>query len=682
MPQDDSINPQSTTITTDDGTPLRPDVAMHRAAQKLESSAFYQNLDFKKKLGAQRFVYDKYVTPANNQLGTNISFFDWSKTRFSKGKNVISDNATTTEKVTGAVAHGLNTTLEAGYHAYQAGDEQFNKALQNTKAVSTYVGNLAKGNIQGPVTINPKDTPVKHSQMIEDYFKKSSNWMEAGYDKSFKDRAIKEVGNLAGQAPAFVASDGILEGVGLRSLLMESKIATGSKIAKVGAHLLYNASNGYLLGLGTNVNPLKEAVNWGIGGTALEGVGHYLVAPAWKYAGEPVWDYISKLMGTGGTKLVSQVVSHAKDLITKDAVESKVSPVSVALGGTPKQKISAATITMLNDLVGEGGWSKATTEQRNQAIAKLADKMPELADTLAAANKPLVQAKVQAETLKWRQSVPEANNVLTQLEQLDQTPTVKSITNSVVEKAQARRMIMNPGKVKVGAASADSLEFENNVSKKVDTQLTKLGLGKDKIIFEDRGHKLLFYLNLLMTEQKSLGPTSERNKMFTFVTKHLNERYPEKTLPQLVEMSNSVWTKLENLTKAGYMKEGEPVRFFRQSELRPGESPFGHEIWLLREAAQKENAEALVQQPTPKKSDVSKAPEGKDRRSSLRVSVNDPTSVREMIDMHSMRINMLNKDLSKKGLTDEERSEIQEAIKREERQKTEQKAHLKTLSQD
>jgi len=101
-------------------------------------------------------------------------------------------------------------------------------------------------------------------------------------------------------------------------------------------------------------------------------------------------------------------------------------------------------------------------------------------------------------------------------------------------------------------------------------------------------HKLLFYLNLLLTDQKSLGPSKERNKQFQFLLQHLNDRFKDATLPDLIKMSDNLWTHIEQLTKAGIMEEGKPTRIFRQTELRPGESPFGHQVKLLREAQTKE----------------------------------------------------------------------------------------------
>ena len=126
------------------------------------------------------------------------------------------------------------------------------------------------------------------------------------------------------------------------------------------------------------------------------------------------------------------------------------------------------------------------------------------------------------------------------------------------------------------------------MTKRIDAQLDKLGLGKDKVIFEDRGHKMLFYLNLLSTESRTLGPSKERNEEMQALIMHLKDRYSDKPLSELLKMSDAVWQKLDNLTKAGIMKEGEPTRFFRQSHLLPGESPFAHDVDLLQKASKNE----------------------------------------------------------------------------------------------
>ncbi len=410
---------------------------------------------------------------------------------------------------------------------------------------------------------------------------KDEQWNKQHFDnKNIKDNLIQGAGNLVGQSPAFVLSEGILGKIGLDVLTSDTLLKGAPAIAKVGSKLLYNAANGYLVGHFTDDDPYKSAAGFAIGGAILE----------------PFQKYVGKLLGLGGQRLLSQMLGSAKKAIAEKAVESEAPSAVVALAGSQKQKINAATIRMLNDLA-DGNYVRASKNVQANAIKKLAKIAPELEDQLSVIS-PNTQVAVQhKDIMSQRKISPTFDKVMTNLEKVSGTPAAKSLEEyNAIRTASAKiiKDIVKVNKQVPGAASTNSYEFEDNLSKQIDNRLSKMGLGKDKYAWEDRGHKLLFALNILMTDNRVLGASKERNKLFDFTLKHLQQRYPEMTTPQLIEMSDNVWSKIENLHKVGLFKDEGGNRIFRQSEFRPGQSPFSHEVELLQDAAKKDQIESGI----------------------------------------------------------------------------------------
>lgn len=667
----------------DSGSPseseLRPDVAMHRAINNVEKSDKYKNANPKQKIAMQKWLFQSYVLPARGTTdAANLNLKDYIKDRFTRGtKNdtLLADNTTTADKKIKAVQHGVNTMASAVYAMYQKGNDTFNETVASAKNSTSYLNTLRAGGIQGPTSIGDSGKPKPtHNAMIEKYFQDDKNWMESRY-KNTPDKIIKEAGTFIGQGPVFDLASGITEGIGLRAILNDGVGALagrGGKIARAASAMLTHASEGYLIGLGTHDDPMASAAGFGIGGPILEALG----GSATKFVG--------KMMGVGGVKLVSQAAEHGVNAVESNNYAATAPAAIVKMVGTPEQKVTAATVKMLNDMIG-GSWIDASIEEQDAALVKLGKAVPEIRDQLSVINPQLFEMHVGKETEEWRKSVPQAHDVLTKMEQLSGSSTAKAVTENIVALTRAENIRANPSAfaeavVKPGAASRDSLEFETNFSRNVDVQLGKLGIGKDKIVFEDRGHKELFYLNALLSQAKQKGKLGkEADRQFSFLLGHLNERFKDVPLSDLVKMSDAVWNKVEMLSKAGYMKEGQPVRIFRQSEFKPGESPFGHEVWLAREAAK---ADENSMKGSVNHGDAALAPEGKDRRESPRVNLNDVNTIRELIDMHTIRSNQLSKELSKKGLKSSERNEIEEAIKIEDRKKVEQKNRLAEINEE
>lgn len=552
----DTLTPQTTSTQASSGgdaqvssTPLDSRVKMQRNIQKLESSDFYKGLSPAKKVQVQTKFYNQFVKPAFKEGDSNLK--TWLQGRAKKLNE--SDVTSSTEKAAMAVGHG---------------------ALSLTKPLVKGLES-ATGNA---------DSPGK--RFFDQIYSQDDKWMEQHYDDHLKDTAIKEVGTMVGQIPAIMAGAGFLRGIGLTELLGPG-VSSAPKIVQIGARMLHSAAEGYIFGEATGDDPSKSAMGFAVGNELFR----------------PVEKFVGKLLGLGGQKLIKETTDSVTKAVADRAPEAtnEVAHIVTGLAGTSKQKIHAATIQALNDLTG-GDFVKSSPIAQASAISKLEKQAPGLAGELGFINQNIVEAKAAAVTLKQRAMVPEFNQVLSDLEKIDGTPTPKTVAESVAKKAENRQLVKKasqassqPAATVPGAASSSSYEFEDNLSKRIGQGLDKLGLGKDKLVWEDRGHKLLFYLNLLLGDQKQLGASKERNKQFQFLMQHLNDRYKDATLPDLVKMSDNLWTHIEQLTKAGVTEEGKPTRIFRQTELRPGESPFGHQVKLLRDAQTHEINERMDQ---------------------------------------------------------------------------------------
>ena len=409
----------------------------------------------------------------------------------------------------------------------------------------------------------------------------------------------------------------------------------------VAEHSVQEAAKGYLLGsVEREGHPVREGLSWGLGTAVLS----------------PTLSGLGKLIGKlgvwGSQEFTDKMMDKAvADYLGKEA-HSQVTPVAVAMAGTPEQKLSRALMEAINKETNGAFW-KAPQASKQATLKYLAAKYPELAENAGWLDQHLTELQALHETTQWRELMPEADSALKQLEQLSGEPTVKTIANEVAHKEQGQylqnapvgainRIIDKPKlgdtvsatheqKLKItqdivdnlkarlereeaeksgqayqtktklraaeerletlkaktvpGAASASSLEFGDNFSHHVDQKLNELGFGKDKYVWESRGHKLLFYLNVLASETKLHGPSTERAREAQLLMNQLTQEFPQTDLRGLLAMSDKLWHKISLLEKEGFIKPGVPTRIFRQTHLGPGESPFAHEVDLLQKAA-------------------------------------------------------------------------------------------------
>ena len=607
---------------------LPPNVLMYRNRKVLEDSDLYKGAAPDKKIAYQTWFFNKYVKPAWQAQKYEGTIYDYLKERGTVLKTGQAPPVTTSEtvgrdlqKFASGTAHTLITQVKTLDEVAHEAKEQF----KQTKAAIGLGASLLKlnpntANFVVPSLFNDAHLAVdtraaKRSEALDQLYKADEWNMNSIYQNTTKDKLLRSGGEFTGLVPTFVATDGILGGLGVDELL-GVKALKGVK--GLGAKAIYNGAQGYLVGTTLTSDPKEDPNKDAIGFAA----GTVLFDPAMLYLG--------KMFGWGGGKLINGVASYVGKKVEAKAPEATVSIVTSTLAGTQKQKISAATIHALNDLT-NGGFVKAPLAMQKVALDKLSKAAPELAEQIGFIDKSVTAFEAAQNTIKQRQLIPEFDNILKELEAIDKTPTHISIATSVEDKERIQALYKSRDKwvqevfkergtpdplasasatekeniSKViterrstqrptvpGAASLTSLEFEQNLSHRVDTQLAKLGIGKDKYVFEDRKHKFLFYLNALMSENQKLGASKERNKEFQFLLGKLQEMYPgdEGRLPNLLTMSDAIWTKIENLHKAGIAKEGSPTRIWRQTELRPGESPFSHEVDLLQQAAKYDDA--------------------------------------------------------------------------------------------
>jgi len=569
----------------------------------LEGSDMYKDADPKKKVALETLFFNRYVKPRSPSMDLK-EWLNGRGTVFQMQQKPDSDFSKyyldTSHKVALSVAEGVTDVAKAGRDMYDSARQKFQN-LKEQSGLGVALLNAELRPHMGPIIMTPEHYEVSHSNpnvpvlsqlsgmKLDELYKASKYAGENYYQDTMKDKALHITGKVVAQTPVFMATDGILdEGLGLDSLL-NIKEATGIK--GLASRSVYNGAKGYLIGKATGDDPEASALGFiGFGEAAR---------------------LFGKMFVWGGGKLISSVLADTGVKAAGGAAETAVSPFSVAMGGSPKQKMTASVYKAAMEMT-QGNFGKLSKDAQVEVLNKLASKSPELAQNIGLLDKTATGVVSAQDLVRQREALPEFNKLLTSLEKISGDATHQTIADSVARKEANQAIVNNPaqwaakqlegesrvesitrqgqpkagsGTVAPGAARAKSLEFESNMTKRIDEQLTKVKLGPDKIQFEDRRHKFLFYLNVLMTEQKQLGPSKARNREFDHLVKHLQTMFPgdEGRLPNLIKASDKVWGDIENASKAGIKNDNEVFRYWRQHSL-PGQSPFAHEQELLKKA--------------------------------------------------------------------------------------------------
>lgn len=644
----------------DPETTLPPAMIMQRNLKVMEGSDLYKKATAQDRIKYQAAFYKRYVIPAQRAAKYKGSFREWLQDRGTYWQGQVDPKSQ--DKPLGGLVPGVNKESKEKLDAFASGlaktgltiaqqaEEARRYTVQKFQNISkefslgTAMLNAEIAPHMGPIIMNPHYKEVRQSGTAKEINQllKDDEWFGVhGYKQTTANKLMRGGGELAGDLPLFFATDGImgLTVEGITDTTKAAQVASRlpmSGLKQVGAKAIGNAAQGYLIGAAEGKDPNKEAAAFGIGGGLLHLAGWQvtegLISPAAKYLG--------KIFGYGGGKLLNELATHGEANVLAKAPEATSSSVATSLAGSQKQKINAALVMSLNDLTG-GNFSKAPTEAKKEALAKLAVAAPEFAQQIAFIEKNIIGIEAAKNLVAQRAAVPEFNDVLTKLEKASGQATHETVADAAHKETSAQMMRRSSDKwvqevfkdeitkrlinediakrtgiqrrstdVVPGAASTKSLEFGENLSKHIDDKLAKIGLGKDKLQFETRKDKLLFFLNILTAENRipGLGPTKERQQVFHALLNKLQEEFPgeQGRLPNLLAASDKVWTDIENLTKAGKVNEAGVLRYWRQHS-RPGESPFAHEVQLLQEAAKADSDAELrsktVSQVSPEEED-------------------------------------------------------------------------------
>lgn len=591
-------------------------VIMQRNLTKLEDSEIYKRATGLERVKLQSAFYRKYVEPLGRRNAQPVKLEEWLKARgdqwLEKHPNPKFSHGDP-YKFQMAASHEALKLAASPVDAYNAARQMFQNLKEQVGAASATFNATVLPHM-GPVMLNPEHLEVKKLDpkvpgvgMTLDELYKTSKYVQENYyqDTVYDKLVLKGGGSIAGALPAIGLAEGGLAELGVSDLLgLEARTATkgiagpitksvfgkAAGFAKdVGKKSIYEGAQGYLLGsVEHEGQPIHEAINFAVGSAILGGSAKLL----------------GKLGMWGGSKLLETSTGKAVSDYFSKTPDTQVTQAAVALGGSEKQKITRSIVQAINETTGGKFWTMPK-EAQQAALKIIARKSPELAGEAGLIDKHITELQALQSLNLWRESMPEANEVLRKLEGLSKEPTSKTIANNVAAREQAQHMRRGSDKFIAealkspevqnlinkdissqvpGAASAKSLEFSGNFTKHVDQRLDRLGLGKDKFTWESRGHKLLFYLNVLSAETKAQGPSTFRDKESQLLMHQLHQEFPNKKLEDLLGMSDAIWTKIQNMEKAGQIKAGQPTRIWRQTHLGPGESPFAHEVDLLQKA--------------------------------------------------------------------------------------------------
>jgi hypothetical protein len=681
-----------------DESTLPKSVLMQRHLNILENSPLYKQANAELRVKFQMAFWKKFVEPLGRENQNPVSLRDWMKARgeewlkthpnpkINVGRTFSKDDPfyqgripTDLTKTSLAGAHELITqgagTVDAASsiatHTQweNVKKDWFNLKSQVGAAMALLNGQLAPHMGSLNIDIPHKDINEVHynpdipgmGMKLDELYETSKYVQHNYYSDTVKDQLLlKGGGEVLGSLPALtgIGAAGEFAG-GLRALdkstllteqtpeeisAMRKLYAAGKVFGRfgvvagdVGRKSIEGAATGYLMGsMEREGHPTRDAINFAIGDAFFSGGGKLL----------------GKLRVWGDGKVTEEMLDKAVADYTGKQPHATVTPVAVAMAGSPQQKIMAGLMAAINKETGGAFWN-APEAAKKATLTSLAKKYPEFAENAGWLDQHITELQALNQTTQWRELMPEADAALKKLEALSGEPLPKTVAREVADKERAKAIRTAPvgavakaiekptglgmirsshedkitvaqgvvdalrtrlareeaensgemyetksklakaedklndlkSKTVPGAARASSLEFGDNFTKHVDQRLDSLGLGKDKYTWESRGHKFLFYLNVLASETKEKGPSTERAQEAQLLMHQLSQEFPGKNLKELLGMSDALWHKISALERGGFVKPGAPTRIFRQTHLGPGESPFAHEVDLLQKAA-------------------------------------------------------------------------------------------------
>lgn len=520
--------------------------------QGVEASPDFKGLNTRQKVVAYKHVYDKYVTPLAKKQGVSLSLEDWITSRV-KNEPPLSALTSNKEKFLHSMVAGASGTIYGAERILYGQETPENKAgIARLKEEKEQQGNLYK------------------------------NYAAAHFADTLKDKSVSAAGDIAGTLPSFELAEGLAGPFKLSEIVGDiASSAAKAPIVKFASNLIHDATNGYLVGKLQGAD--SQAGTFASLGLAGRGISK---------AGKA---FMSRLISTGGTNMVAEVINQTEEAIKDKSPEIRSFAEMVHQAGSQKQKLSAAAYKLINEHVPSGKYYQdLSREMREGVIKEIAKISPDAAKEAVVWNRKLVEISDHSQIQAHRKLSPAFNDLMSKAESISGEPAAKTIVEAKGQeikqsetvkkliKASTARMekaSKAPLSASVGAAKADSPEFESGMTKRIDAELKLHGLGD--IEWEDRGHKFLAFMNVMIKQNELHGPSQLRDKLFTLANDHLNNLLPNTTLSQRMEMSDNLFKKLQMMKETGIWKEGQKTRFWRQSFLETGKSPFRHDAELI-----------------------------------------------------------------------------------------------------
>lgn len=396
----------------------------------------------------------------------------------------------------------------------------------------------------------------------------ADKWFGEHYNDTWKASIVELPGKAVGYGKDLVTmlsaakvvgvlNGGLIGGMGLTEKLLQA----GPK-AKIGYEIIKEATTGYLYGKASGESGSKDAAIFGVAGGAT-------------VAGGSLVKFLSRLGVAGGTSVLAKSIEAVKTIGAKGVEEASTDKISnVTVKATAKALNETAARMGYKDF-----WEAQAKGKSGDVVVELGKTMHKAGEQAAVHNPDLV-AKEAAKDFKELASNPLGQGLLSVLQKHGIDP-IKETVEHVTKATEAASGITTHHKEfeAVGAASAHSFEFEENVSKAI-----KPG----DFVFESREHKLLAaYARLQNSEGKELGFKfrdfkGRYLKQSTFFVRVLDTlksdpKYAHYSMKELGQIGNRILDHMEAVEKYGGDK-----RIWRQSEFRPGKPRFGHQIELYK----------------------------------------------------------------------------------------------------
>lgn len=515
--------------------------------RNLEGSDKYKALDPTKKRALQEHIFDKYVGPQMKERRADVDLAG-AKTSWVNSRLGVANVEPTSKK---------DLALSAELSLAKGGIKTERTVLNIDDALFKGFVRFAPPSIQEAIkkTDYYKKFPERMSDAqwkLDRQEDRINSALGMNINKNLQTKVAEFPGRVGGfieqQAPFAV----VMEGTGymggiLRGEAITEALLDGSSKAKYAYNALKGAADGYLSAKLEDRSD-QEAKSTAKSFAAFEGIGG------------PTLAYLGRLLGIGGAQALKQsteaVINSSKEQVEKASTEK----ISGAL--------TKATAKSLNEVAQQLGfkdfWDAQAKKQGNKVVDGLMQVAGKANSEIALHNPDLVKAHAESELKELTQN-PLGLKVL-QIAKANGEDSVQAITQHVMDTTRALG-----GQVErssVGAAAAKSLEFSDNLSAKIKTNIE----------FEDRSHKFLGALRMLFDEAEGKGGKMSKsdNELFNAIQNQLDQdpKYRGLGLKDRLEAGRNVLDHIDKIISKGEVDAKGIKRFWRSTEVRPSQ-PMG-----------------------------------------------------------------------------------------------------------